>query len=137
MIAIELQAFLSTPKFIKSLTDISLNLSQAKVPKEEKESILREELHKINLSLPASVYIPFVNSKHLIYSTYLDSIRNYAVLHIPLSECRVFQTKARAPFMIAVELYRPDELSLYSTTKYPVPLEKNGEGYAYMAASSN
>jgi hypothetical protein len=51
------------------------------------------------------VYIPFVS----------NSIRNYAVLHIPLSECRVFQTKERAPFMVAVELYRPDELNLYST----------------------
>ena len=45
----------------------------------------------------------------------LGSIRNYAVLHIALSECRVFQTKERAPYMIAVELYRPDELNLYST----------------------
>lgn len=45
----------------------------------------------------------------------IDSIRNYAVLHIAVSECRVFQTKERSPCMIAVELYRPDELALYAT----------------------
>lgn len=52
--------------------------------------------------MPASVYIPFVS----------NSIRNYAVLHVPLSECRVFQTKERSPCLIVVELYRPDELTL-------------------------
>ena len=99
-----LQAFLATPKFIKNLTDVSLNLSQMKgVEKDEKLRILKEELKKINQHLPASVYIPFVN----------NSIRNYAVLHIAISECRVFQTKERSPCLIAVELYRPDELTLY------------------------
>lgn len=52
---------------------------------------------------------------HTSTSSIIDSIRNYAVLHVPLSECRVFQTKMRAPFMIAVELYRPDELNLQFT----------------------
>jgi hypothetical protein len=78
---LRLQMFLSTPKFIKCLTDISLVLSHSKgVPKEEKVHMLKEALNKINHELPASVYIPFVS----------NSIRNYAVLHIPLSECRVF-----------------------------------------------
>ncbi len=36
------------------------------------------------------------------------------MLHIAVSECRVFQTKERSPCLIAVELYRPDELSLYA-----------------------
>jgi len=44
----------------------------------------------------------------------IDSIRNFAVLHIPVDECKVFQTKERAPIMICVEMYRPEELSLYS-----------------------
>jgi hypothetical protein len=43
-----LQAFLSTPKFIKCLTDISLQLSHSKAPKEEKLRVLREQLSKIN-----------------------------------------------------------------------------------------
>lgn len=85
--------------------------------------MLREALHKINQELPASVYIPFVS----------NSIRNYAVLHIPLSECRVFQTKERAPFMIAVELYRPDELNLYSANTYP--LQSQDGGFAHMSSS--
>ena len=62
-----LYAFLSTPKFIKSLSDISLNLSAMKgVPKDEKLRQLKTELHKVNRYLPASVYIPFVNSKEYL-----------------------------------------------------------------------
>ena len=117
IISVGLQGFLSTPKFIKCLTDISLSLSISKASKEEKLRLLREELFKINQHLPSSVYIPFVNSNTYTSYKFIDSIRNYAVLHVPLSECRVFQTKERAPFMIAVELYRPDELSLYAKIK--------------------
>ena len=58
---LELEAYLSTPKFIKCLTDVSHNLSRMKIPKEEKVAILKEELKKINQHLPASVYLPFVN----------------------------------------------------------------------------
>lgn len=123
---LRLQTFLSTPKFIKCLTDVSLQLSHAKgVPKEEKVKMLRSALHKINQELPASVYIPFVS----------NSIRNYAVLHIPLSECRVFQTKERAPFMIAVELYRPDELNLYAASAYP--LQSHDGGYAHVSSQND
>jgi hypothetical protein len=58
-----LYAFLSTPKFIKSLSDISLSLSEMKnVQKDEKLRILKSQLKKINKYLPASVYIPFVQS---------------------------------------------------------------------------
>ncbi|CDW87043.1 phosphatidylinositol kinase (pik-k) [Stylonychia lemnae] len=84
----KLQAYLSTPKFIKCLTDVSHNLSALKIPKDEKVSILKEEIRKINSQLPASVYIPFVN-----------------------------------------ELYRPEELSVYSN--------KNGQNNAFSSLSSN
>ncbi len=57
--------------------------------------------------MPAAVYVPFVNS----------AIRNYAVLHIPVSELKVFQTKERAPFVICIEIYRPDELCAYVEQK--------------------
>jgi len=40
----------------------------------------------------------------------MNSIRNYAILHIPSSECRVFQTKERAPYMITIEVFRPEEI---------------------------
>jgi hypothetical protein len=57
----KLNSFLSTPKFIKCLTEISQNLGQMKdTPKSEKLSILQAELDKVNQHLPSSVYIPFV-----------------------------------------------------------------------------
>jgi len=70
------------------LTDISVQLTDKSKTKEEKEAMLRDELVKLNGHLPASVYIPFVNRKFSI--TLVESIRNYAVLHIPPKESRVF-----------------------------------------------
>ena len=96
-----MDAFFSTPRFIKCLTDISMNLSFLNCTRKEKKAALMEDLIRINQHLPANVYIPFVNS----------SLRNHAVLHIPPNECHVFQTKERSPFLICIELYRPDELS--------------------------
>ena len=48
------------------------------------------------------MYIPFVG----------NSTRNQCVLHIPPEEARVFQTKERAPIMLCIEVFRPDEMSL-------------------------
>jgi hypothetical protein len=93
-------AYLSTPRFIKYLTDISELISK----ETNKKEALKRELRKLNQHLPASVYIPFCQ----------DSLRNYAVLHIPPEEVSVFQTKTRAPYMITIELYRPDEMSISS-----------------------
>lgn len=53
--------------------------------------------------MPAAVYVPFVN----------QAMRNYAVLHIPISEIRIFQTKQRCPLLICLEVFRPDELSAF------------------------
>jgi hypothetical protein len=61
---------------------------------------LQEGLEKMNKFLPAAVYIPFVS----------ESLRNYAVLNIVTSESRLFLTKTKAPFMITLELFRPDEI---------------------------
>ena len=69
-------AYLSTPRFIKYLTDISVIISK----EVNKKDALKRELRKLNQYLPASVYIPFCQ----------ESIRNYAVLHIPPEECAVF-----------------------------------------------
>ena len=83
------------------MTDISAKLSEMKGSVEEKRRTLIRDLVQLNTHLPASVYIPFVN----------NSARNYAVLHIAPLESRVFQTKARSPYMVCIEVYRPDELN--------------------------
>ena len=70
--------------------------------KTKKTKILQDELILLNQHLPASVYIPFVG----------NSTRNNCVLHIPPEEARVFQTKERAPIMLCIEVFRPDEMSI-------------------------
>lgn len=72
-------------------------------PAEVKKLALMRDLAVVNEHLPARVYLPFVN----------DSIRNYAVLHISALESRIFQTKSRAPILLCIEAYRPDELQEY------------------------
>jgi hypothetical protein len=66
---------------------------------------LHQELKKINRSLPAAVYLPFVN----------ESMRNYAVLHIVTEEAKIFKTKERCPLMLLIECYRPTEIALEKT----------------------
>jgi hypothetical protein len=77
-----------------TLTDISLAL----ITQPDRQAYLKEELSKINRRLPASVYIPFVNS----------TIRNYTILHIVIAEAKVFQTKERAPLLLCIEAFRPE-----------------------------
>ena len=107
----KLQGFLSTPCFIQCLTDISHKLAFMQTSGDEKRLELIRDLAKVNEHLPARVYIPFVN----------DSARNYAVLHIASLESRIFQTKCRAPVLLCIEVYRPDELSEHiEQTEEPV-----------------
>ena len=40
-------------------------------------------------------------------------MRNYALLHIVVEEARVFQTKERAPLLLCIEAYRPDEMQAH------------------------
>jgi hypothetical protein len=72
------------------------------IKQENGNDIMRRELKKLNEILPACVYIPFVN----------NSSRNYAVLHIVPEEARIFVTKERAPMLICIEVYRPEEISI-------------------------
>jgi len=44
-------------------------------------------------------------------------MRNYAVLHIAADEARIFVTKERAPLMLCIECYRPEELVLLDNRK--------------------
>ncbi len=62
-----LNAYLSTPKFIKVLTDISNEL----IYQTDRGEFLKENLRKINKMLPAAVYIPFVNCKFSIKEFHL------------------------------------------------------------------
>lgn len=94
-------AYLSTPRFIKFLTDLSNDVLKQGT-KDEKKHFVQQKLVEINQCLPAQVYIPFVNS----------SIRNYAVLNIVAEEAKVFITKERAPLMLTFEMYRPTEITI-------------------------
>lgn len=53
-------------------------------------------------------------SKTLIYLNLvlIDSMRNYAILHIVADEAKIFQTKERAPVLLHFEAFRPEELML-------------------------
>ena len=62
----------------------------------------------VNKNLPASVYIPFVNS----------AWRNYCVLNIVESESKLFLTNTRAPFLVCIEVYRPEEILITSQNRF-------------------
>ena len=64
---------------------------------------LQESLQKINKNLPATVYIPFLSKLH----------RNHIVLNICEQESRLFITAEKAPFLICVEVFQPQELEIY------------------------
>lgn len=87
--------YMSTPFFIFSLTTLSSIILNSP----NKEESLFNGLQKINMHLPANVYIPFVSA----------SMRNYAILHIKVIESKIFETKSRAPYLICVEVFRPEE----------------------------
>lgn len=67
---------------------------------EEKEKTLCDGIWELNSELPAKVYLPFTT----------QSCRNYFVLHIWVSEAKVFCTKTRAPYLCVIEVYWPEEI---------------------------
>ncbi len=78
---------------------------------ENKLDTLQRELRQLNLKLPATVYVPFVTGTDLILINHmLENIRNYIVLYIPPKEAKVFVTKTKAPYLIAMELFDPLEI---------------------------
>lgn len=97
-------AYLSTPRFIKRLTQISEEL----ISQPNQAQFLREKLREVNQQLPGSVYIPFLN----------QSMRNFCVLQIVTEEARIFKTKERAPVLLTLEVFRPVELALQKTPMY-------------------
>jgi hypothetical protein len=101
-----LNAHLSTPSFIKTLTDLSDDVMTYQTM-QEKKIFLKQQLCRINRRLPAQVYIPFVSK----------SMRNYAILNIAVEEAKIFQTKERAPLLLCIEIYRPIEMSIDKPTE--------------------
>ena len=93
-----LTSFLSNINFIDNLCNIC-EIMRIAAP-EKQLGILQNELNKINKLLPSNIYIPFLS----------ETIRNYIIVHIPVTETRIFRTKNRAPYMLTVEVIRIDEL---------------------------
>jgi len=80
-------------------------LSEAVVKEpSDKEYLLKSNLEMINANLPSIVYVPFVH----------NSYRNYTVLNIAVEESRLFLTKQRAPYLVCVEVFRPEELKIWA-----------------------
>ena len=107
-----LQAFKSTPNFIHALTTISLKVLES----QNKMQSLMDGIAAVNKNLPASVYIPFVNS----------AWRNYCVLNIVESESKLFLTNTKAPFLVCIEVYRPEEILITSQSRYQHLLGNTG-----------
>ena len=79
------------------MTDLSISVL---TEQGDKKAALLKGIDKINEKLPSSVYIPFVR----------NNLRNYAVLNICEKECKLFITKSRAPVLLCMEIYRPEEI---------------------------
>ncbi len=95
---VNLKAFLSTMNFIDSLCKVCKDA--VAIPLEEQIIFIKREISEINKDLPANVYIPFLN----------NSIRNHIIVHMPISELRIFRTKTRVLYMTTVEMVRIDEI---------------------------
>jgi phosphatidylinositol 4-kinase len=55
------------------------------------------------------IYLLLIVNWYLVIIV-LDSIRNYTILSIAYEESRLFLTRERAPFMLCLEVYRPEEM---------------------------
>ena len=95
---VNLLSFHSVISFFDDLCRIGRNL-RGKDSSEFKEIIVKE-ITKINKNLPANVYLPFLS----------DNTRNYIIVHIPVTELKIFKTKERVPFMLVFEMIRLDEI---------------------------
>ena len=97
---INLSSFLANINFIDHLCYISKLINSTSLDLQAK--VFAQELNIVNKLLPSNIYVPFIN----------DSIRNYVIVHIPISECKIFKTKNKAPYLLTFELIRLDELTL-------------------------
>lgn len=95
---INIRSFQSTLTIFDELTEISEKICKLK---DDQFEVLVTEVNKINNNLPSNGYVPFLK----------ESVRNYLIVHIPISQLRIFKTKNRAPFLIQFELVRIDEIN--------------------------
>lgn len=103
---INIKAFQSTLCLFNDLTLISEKISDLK---EDQFEVLITELNKLNDNFPSNCYVPFLN----------ESARNYIIVHIPISQVRIFKTKNRAPYLIQFELVRVDEINKAFKASFP------------------
>ena len=97
---VNIKAFQATLCLFEDLTEISERICKIKEEHTQLENLIHE-LNKINEYLPSNAYVPFLK----------ESVRNYIICHIPISQVRIFKTKNRAPYMIQFELVRIDEIN--------------------------
>ena len=95
---VNLLSFHSVISFFDDLCKIGRDL-KGKDSSQFKEIIINE-ITKINKKLPANVYLPFLS----------NNTRNYIIVHIPVTELKIFKTKERVPFMLVFEMIRLDEI---------------------------
>jgi phosphatidylinositol 4-kinase len=110
---VNLLSFHSVISFFDDLCQIGRDLI-GKDSSKFKEIIIRE-ITKINKNLPANVYLPFLTS----------NTRNYIIVHIPVTELKVFKTKERVPFMLVFEMIRLDEILYLLEKEKELPSLKN------------
>lgn len=96
---INLKAFLSTMNFIDSLCNICKDA--VAIPIEEQIIFIKREISHLNKELPGNVYMPLLN----------NGIRNHIIVHMPISELKIFRTKTRVLYMTTVEIVRMDEIT--------------------------
>lgn len=84
---------------MNELTDISVSV----VTKPNKMRFLKSKLDAMNERLPAACYLPILSKEQ----------RNYMVLSIAKEESRLFITATKAPYLICIEVFQPQELELH------------------------
>ena len=94
-----MKAFLSTPRFVEDLTHICELVLQAP---DDKLRFLKSQLRRINDKLPATAYVPILSNGH----------RHAMALRIVEEESRVFVTNTKAPYLVCIETFLPNELEL-------------------------
>lgn len=107
------QSFYSNILFLDYLCNITNQINTIQ-DHAERLKFLICEIGSLNKSIPGNVYVPFVS----------ESLRNYFIVNIPLSELKVFKTKTKAPCFITFELVRLDELNQHML-RYKKPIKIN------------
>lgn len=112
---INLKSFLSTPSFFNTIENIIIKLinmrtsllneksksNNEKTVFEACFSLLVNEVNSLNSLLPSNVYLPFLK----------DSIRNYFIVYIPISNMRLFKKSNETKVLFQFEVIRIEEIN--------------------------